>query len=109
MAAITAALIKQVREDTGAGMLDVKKALTEAEGEDRAGQAHQQPRGHIGRLRGQGGDPRAHGASAEEEVLRIFVRAVEVEHQRHAEQDNKVRDKCCDLPVHKLLSFRLSV
>ena len=46
---------------------------------------------------------------AEEEVLRIFVRAVEVEHQRHAEQDNKVRDKCCDLPVHKLLSFRLSV
>ena len=32
MAAITAALIKQVREDTGAGMLDVKKALTEAEG-----------------------------------------------------------------------------
>ena len=33
MAAITAALIKQVREDTGAGMLDVKKALTEAEGD----------------------------------------------------------------------------
>ena len=25
MAAITAALIKQVREDTGAGMMDVKK------------------------------------------------------------------------------------
>ncbi|WP_300766837.1 translation elongation factor Ts [uncultured Bifidobacterium sp.] len=33
MAAITAALIKQVREDTGAGMLDVKNALTEAEGD----------------------------------------------------------------------------
>ena len=33
MAAITAALIKQVREDTGAGMLDVKEALTEAEGD----------------------------------------------------------------------------
>ena len=33
MAAITAALIKQVREDTGAGMMDVKKALTEAEGD----------------------------------------------------------------------------
>ena len=32
MAAITAALIKQVREDTGAGMLDVKKALDEADG-----------------------------------------------------------------------------
>ena len=31
MAAITAALIKQVREETGAGMMDVKKALTEAE------------------------------------------------------------------------------
>ena len=33
MAAITAALIKQVREETGAGMRDVKKALTEAEGD----------------------------------------------------------------------------
>ena len=33
MAAITAALIKQVREDNGAGMMDVKKALTEAEGD----------------------------------------------------------------------------
>ena len=32
MAAITAALIKQVREETGAGMMDVKKALTEAAG-----------------------------------------------------------------------------
>lgn len=33
MAAITAALIKQVREETGAGMMDVKKALTEAKGD----------------------------------------------------------------------------
>ena len=33
MAAITAALIKQVREETGAGMMDVKKALTAAEGD----------------------------------------------------------------------------
>ena len=33
MAAIPAALIKQVREETGAGMMDVKKALTEAEGD----------------------------------------------------------------------------
>ena len=33
MAAITAALIKQVREETGADMMDVKKALTEAEGD----------------------------------------------------------------------------
>ena len=33
MAAITAALIKQVREETGASMMDVKKALTEAEGD----------------------------------------------------------------------------
>ena len=33
LAAITAALIKQVREETGAGMMDVKKALTEAEGD----------------------------------------------------------------------------
>ncbi len=33
MAKITAALIKEVREATGAGMMDVKKALTEAEGD----------------------------------------------------------------------------
>ena len=33
MAAIPAALITQVREETGAGMMDVKKALTEAEGD----------------------------------------------------------------------------
>lgn len=33
MAAITAALIKEVREETGAGMMDVKKALVEAEGD----------------------------------------------------------------------------
>ena len=33
MAAITAALFKQVREEPGAGMMDVKKALTEAEGD----------------------------------------------------------------------------
>lgn len=33
MAAITAALIKQVREETGAGMMDVKKALDEADGD----------------------------------------------------------------------------
>lgn len=39
------------------GKADADPHLAEAEGEDRAGQAHQQPRGHIGRLRGQGGDP----------------------------------------------------
>ena len=33
MAAITAALIKQVREDTGAGMMDCKKALTDTDGD----------------------------------------------------------------------------
>lgn len=33
MAQITAALIKEVRDATGAGMMDVKKALTEAEGD----------------------------------------------------------------------------
>ena len=33
MAAVTAALIKQGREETGAGKMDVKKALTEADGD----------------------------------------------------------------------------
>ena len=33
MAAITAAMVKELRESTGAGMMDCKKALTEAEGD----------------------------------------------------------------------------
>ncbi|MEF2845824.1 MAG: elongation factor Ts, partial [Eggerthellaceae bacterium] len=33
MAEITAALVKQLREMTGAGMMECKKALTEAEGD----------------------------------------------------------------------------
>ncbi|MFT9189132.1 MAG: translation elongation factor Ts, partial [Acetobacter orientalis] len=33
MAAITAALVKELREKTGAGMMDCKKALNEANGE----------------------------------------------------------------------------
>ena len=47
MAAITAALIKQVREETGAGMMDVKKALTEAEGD--VAQGNHPCQGHPGR------------------------------------------------------------
>ena len=33
MAAITASLVKELREKTGAGMMDCKKALTETEGD----------------------------------------------------------------------------
>src|SRR5271168_3311239 len=33
MAAITAALVKDLRDKTGAGMMDCKKALTETDGE----------------------------------------------------------------------------
>ena len=33
MVQITAALVKQLREKTGAGMMDCKKALTETDGE----------------------------------------------------------------------------
>ena len=32
MAAITAAMVKELREMTGSGMMDCKKALTEADG-----------------------------------------------------------------------------
>ena len=82
------------------GKADADPHLAEAEGEDRPGQAHEQPRGHIGRLRGQRRDPRPHRAPAEEEVLRVLIGAVEVKDQRHAEQDNKVCDKGKNLPVH---------
>ena len=33
MAAITAAMVKDLRERTGLGMMDCKKALTEADGD----------------------------------------------------------------------------
>ncbi len=33
MAEITAALVKELREKTGAGMMDCKKALTETQGD----------------------------------------------------------------------------
>ncbi|MEE9209815.1 MAG: elongation factor Ts, partial [Kiloniellales bacterium] len=36
MAEITAALVKQLRERTGAGMMDCKKALTETGGDIEA-------------------------------------------------------------------------
>jgi len=36
MAEITAALVKDLREKTGAGMMDCKKALTEANGDPEA-------------------------------------------------------------------------
>ena len=37
MAAISAALVKELREKTGAGMMDCKKALTETDGDIEAG------------------------------------------------------------------------
>ena len=33
MAAITAAMVKELRESTGAGMMECKKALTETDGD----------------------------------------------------------------------------
>ena len=40
--AITAAMVKELRETTGAGMMDAKKALTEADGDfDKAVESYQ--------------------------------------------------------------------
>ncbi len=36
--AITAAMVKELRESTGAGMMDAKKALTETDGDMEAAQ-----------------------------------------------------------------------
>ena len=36
MAAITAAMVKELRESTGAGMMECKKALTETDGDMEA-------------------------------------------------------------------------
>ena len=36
--AITAAMVKELRESTGAGMMDAKKALTETDGDMQAAQ-----------------------------------------------------------------------
>lgn len=41
MANITAALVKELRERTGAGMMDCKKALVQADGDiEEIGRAH---------------------------------------------------------------------
>lgn len=67
MAAITAALIKQVREDTGAGMLDVKKALDEADGNaDKALE--------IIRVKGLKGIAKREGRAASEGLVAADVR-----------------------------------
>ena len=42
MAEITAALVKELREMTGAGMMECKKALVEAEGDDQHDDEKQQ-------------------------------------------------------------------
>ena len=36
MAAVTAAMVKELRESTGAGMMECKKALTETDGDMEA-------------------------------------------------------------------------
>ena len=56
MAEITASLVKELREKTGAGMMDCKKALNEVAGRSREGRRLAAHQGPVGRL--QEGRPR---------------------------------------------------
>ena len=48
MAAITASMVKELRETTGAGMMDCKKALAEADGDmTRAVEIYQRERSRL--------------------------------------------------------------
>ena len=40
MAAVTAAMVKELRESTGAGMMECKKALTETDGDMAVSYTH---------------------------------------------------------------------
>ena len=56
MANISAAQVKELREKTGAPMMDCKQALTEAKGDMEAGGRHAAQEGRFGR--GQEGNAR---------------------------------------------------
>ena len=79
---------------------DAYPDLAEAESEDRAGQTHEQPRRHIRRLSAHCGDPRSHGAAAEEVVALVLVAAVEEENQTDEKQDNEVSEEYNNFCVH---------
>src|SRR5690625_2045051 len=67
MANYTAADIKEIRESTGAGMLDVKKALDEAEG-DKAKAVE------LIRVKGLKGVAKREGRTASEGLIAVDVR-----------------------------------
>ena len=82
------------RADGSDGQTDTDPDLTHAEQIDRAGQAHQDPRAHIGRARGQGRDPAVHLTAAEEVFLLTRVIAV-AEEEIHADGDDH-----CEVQQH---------
>ena len=58
MAEITAALVKELRERTGAGMMECKKALVEANGDlAEGGSRPAQARHRVGRQEGRRAPP----------------------------------------------------
>ena len=79
---------------------DADPDLTEAEGENRTGKTHQQPRRHVGRLRAHCRDPRTHVAAAQEVFL--FTRALFLEEEQHAdgEHQHKVQYERKNLCIH---------
>ena len=76
--------------------------LSETESQDRSGEAHKKPCGHIGSLCRHGGDPWTHCSSAEEVVLFVPVPSVKEETCRYEEQYDEIAYEYDDLCVEHL-------
>ena len=86
--------------DRAEGEADTDPDLAKAEGQDRAGKTHQQPRRHVGRLRAHRRDPRAHMAAAKEIFLLACAALFEEEHHADGKHQHKVQYERENLCIH---------
>ena len=86
--------------DRTEGEADTDPDLAKAEGQDRAGKTHQQPRRHVGRLRAHRRDPRAHMAAAKEIFLLACAALFEEEHHADGKHQHKVQYERENFCVH---------
>ena len=86
--------------DRAEGETDTDPDLAKAEGQDRAGKTHQQPRRHVGCLRAHCRDPRAHMAAAKEIFLLACAALFEEEKHADGKHQHKVQYERENLCIH---------
>ena len=94
--------------DRAEGEADTDPDLAKAEGQDRAGKTHQQPRRHVGCLRAHCRDPRAHMAAAKEIFLLACAALFEEEKHADGQHQHKVqyeRENLCVQHKNQLLNI----